>query len=98
MKLKLSDKVALAVAARAIHQLPSHLQQKSNARDMINMLRGNSNSTLRDAYILRQAHRMLVGLSEWPTPYENFLDQADQNIKAQCEKVIEEAMVQPLDV
>jgi hypothetical protein len=96
MELKLSERVVLAVAARAIRLLPPHLQQARNADDMLYMLHGERIG--REPYILQQAHRMVLGLVEWSAPWYPSIDSPniDKDVLADCEKCVDDAMALPI--
>ena len=98
MKLKLSDQVTLAVAARAIRLLPLHLQQESNADDMLYMLHGESVGVFHEFFILQQAHRMVTGLIEASPPWYQLIDSpnVEKDVLAECEKCAADAMALPL--
>jgi hypothetical protein len=96
--LRLSDRVALAVAARAIPLLPRHLQQPGDVNDIMSMLRGKPVRRFHDALILLQAHRMVTALVGWSTPWHRRVDDAvlEGKLRSECQKCVDEAMALPI--
>jgi hypothetical protein len=94
--LTLGERVALAAASMAIHQLPIFLQQASNAADMQQMLI-DPFSCGRRGYILGQALTIFNSFSGWR---EGALDKVDGKGKSHeyylegCKKFIARAIEQ----
>jgi len=85
------DRIALASTALAILQLPSPMQQYSNARDMLDMLAGEL--CTRGGYILSQAHHLLNAYSGFvPDGHSEFDWNGCVQWRADVEKLVEKAL------
>jgi hypothetical protein len=95
-QLTLSERLALAAASIAIHELPSFLQQASDAADMQTMLVDPS-KCYRGGFILAEALGIFYSYSGWRRAALDTIEvkgESARELRQECEKFIARAVEQ----